>query len=90
MTVDMSVNNVDDMFDSFQSLDYARFLGSPDPTSEDLGFLFINSRKDKIKTIPVKVIGKDIIIQRMVDKRSTLQDFLEEIAGLQKSQPVEQ
>jgi hypothetical protein len=55
LTVNMSRKNVQSMFDSFRSSNYAKFLGSTDFESNDLGYLFLNSQA---KNISVRFIQK--------------------------------
>lgn len=48
-------------------------MGSKDFESGNLGFSFITSKTDRV---PVKIIAKNFIIERGVDKDFTLSEFL--------------
>ena len=55
LTINMPVNNVKKMYQSFQKNNLEGFLGSDDFESDDLGYKFLVHKSD---IIPVKIISK--------------------------------
>lgn len=48
LTLEMTVQNVDNMFERFCQNSYTQFLASDDPMSDDLGYLYLNAKAEKI------------------------------------------
>lgn len=72
ITVEMTVNNIDDMFANFRESKLDAYLGELNEDSEKLGYRFIVEKKEKIEKVPVKVVGRDFVMERGVSKKMTL------------------
>lgn len=68
----MTVNNIDDMFANFRESKLDAYLGELNEDSEKLGYRFIVEKKEKIEKVPVKVVGRDFVMERGVSKKMTL------------------
>ena len=54
LTVKMSTDNVNDMFENFRENSYLKYLGSEDYESDNIGYSFLVHTGDKI---PIRIIG---------------------------------
>jgi hypothetical protein len=81
ITVDMSLNNIDDMFTNYRDGNFEAFMGDLQPESPHLGFKFVTSQQDKLEAIPVRVVGKNWRIERSLPRTITLGEFWKELGG---------
>lgn len=61
------------MLNSFHNMDYHRFLGSDNFKSDDLGYLFLVHRAEKLA---IKFMYEDITIERSSDKNMLFSELL--------------
>lgn len=62
----MSVENVDEMFRCFKENDLEGYMGSSEPEGGNLGYRFIVSQQERRSSLPVRIKGRDFLIERKV------------------------
>jgi hypothetical protein len=75
ITVDMTVNNIDDMFANFRDSNFEAYLGSVESEANNLGYRFIAENQEKIESLGVRVVGSDFMIERKVPRNGVLSAF---------------
>lgn len=75
ITVDMTVSSIEEMFSNFRESNFEGYLGAVEPEAANLGYRFITENKEKIECLGVRVLGKDLLIERRVGKEKLLEEF---------------
>lgn len=75
ITVDMTVNNIEDMFANFRDSNFEAYLGSVEPEAANLGYRFIAENQEKVESVGVRVVGRDFTIERKVARGALLSAF---------------
>ena len=81
ITVDMSVNNIDDMYTNFMKCRFNSYMGDLEQESTNPGYRLIVENKEKIEDIPVRVVGRGWKVERSVGKKTCLGVFWREMGG---------
>ena len=69
------------MFANFRDSKLEAYLGDLDEESQKLGYRFIVEKREKIEKVPIKIIGRGFVMERSVSKRSSLEDFIQDLLG---------